>query len=471
MILQRVCLLYVLAVSWLFTKRIYVLVAVHFVGAYFLGALFVAPSARSFDVAPEYQGFHERELERFERATDLNSEYQLIWNAYLPTLPILPVQSTLTAEQVRQIERANDHERLAGLNNRLWASIGSLSNDYFFIYSHAQISADLSDGLTFHFTHYQQRDLETDQVGQVLELRKRLSRYAQLAVYGEPSLYKRQNDLGGAVILGNPQHQHRLYHTWHDFTRNGHNNEADRFTNDGKPTSIGWLGQDAWGPWQTQMGFRYDQPTEWLRPQDDRILRYKKTTLFLRAAWVRHAETSNESSWPDGAQSAFSIEAQIDRTFKEQAPDDAASLVPHESTKLSREWVRMNYVWPFDDSRVSLATSLSAISRRWQNEKSENVQALDVLPGLTAKMRTLRRGENHDQVSVGIEATFYDKDDSKNITAGTQNDGPVEGRINTAYEFGFQNRNRLVLALNFDADDFGPLPSFEGGNGQFVIEF
>jgi len=399
-----------------------------------------ATTALAFDISPEYQGITERDHSKFEAPSEINSEYQIIWNAY---------QAPLSWAQAWERNKREFN-----------FSSGSLSNDYFVQNSQAKFETEWTDNLSFHFVYLNQRDLEVDQSRHIIELRQKITPTIKIAVYGEPSHFKRENDAGGALIYSpRPEQEHRFYYTAHDFTRNSHNNETDKFKKNREPASVGYHSVQAFEKLWARFGFRHDLETQWLRPQEQRVFEYEKSLVY------------GDFEWRLENRRRFELRAQWDDTYEEQTPNTAASTVTLKAWRLQRNWLRAVYAWAADDGSVSYEASTTFLHRNWKNEANHELDHYNFLPGFTSYWRATKRGEKFDRIQVGYEFGFYDKDDPYRLTAATQKNKSLEMRLQTGYEFALKNDATFLFTANFDTDDWNTVPSFEGGSGHFRSEF
>lgn len=405
---------------------------------FWLVLVFFCEISSAFDILPEYQGLSEADLLKFETPLEVDSEYQTIMNAY-----------TYSAEWEREWSESR---------RALDLSVGSLSNSRFFQYNRLKIEVPLTDGLNFHFHGFQQRDREVDQTRHILELSQKLTSQFRINAYGEPSTFKRENDIGFALLWLPVQNwQNRFYYTFHDLTRADHNDKPDKFVGGQSPNSVGWSLSGLSGPVWLHAGFRYDQPVKWLRPQESRLFRYSKTLIYADGI-LRLSDRLR-----------LSTRLQFDETLKAQDRDTAASALTPESWRLSRQFARFSLIEGNPEDPWGLEASLMHAQRRWKALAGE-MSHFNELASAALNIRGTRRGDAFDHYRVEYEVGFFRRFGDMNL-APTQKDSPAEHRLQTAYEFTFNNRARLKLALNFDADQWTPAPTFEGGQGQFRTEF
>jgi hypothetical protein len=400
------------------------------------GLLVLTLDAHAFDLLPEYQGLNEAEMAAFTRPADIDSEYQTVINAYA---------TPLKWEEAWQ-------DRAAAMD----LSVGSISNTRFLQYERLKIEVPWLDRLRFRFTFFAQRDREIDQVRHVLEIIQTLTPWLEFSLYGEPSSYKRENDIGAAAILKLAERwEHRIYYTSHDFTRNAHNDQDDYFLHGRNPQSFGWTGTWRGERARGRIGFRYDEPVAWMRPQEQRVFHYAKKLAFL------------DFDRDLGAGQALTARAQWDDTFKAQDPDSSSSPTPEEAWDERRAFLRLAYASAGDDAAFSLEPALMYAAREWTQSEGRHVQHFNLLPSVIARWRALPREGGFDHLQIAYEVTVFHTYGDLALTSPDQTHDRVEHRLQTAYEFHLRGSARLALALNFDMDEWTPAPTFEGGSAQF----
>jgi len=398
---------------------------------------FGIPEAGAFDIVPEYQGLSENDLLRFETPVDLDSEYQTVFNGYAPDL---------------QAER----RWLLG-GSQFDGALGSLGNKDFLHHSRARLERELWPGLTFKFVYFVQRDREVDQVRHVLELSQRIFAGGRIAVYGDPSAYKRETDVGVAMEWKPVETwQNRFYYTLHDVVRNDHNDQQDRFEARKKPTSLGWLGVYDQDQTFGRAGFRIDTQAVWVRPQESRVFHQKGTVAFL------------DASTPVGERLTLETRSQWDNRTETQDPlnEDLAS---REGWRRERLKTRLTVLSGHlqDPRRFEYAFTHS--QRRWEHRSGLRQTHYNELPSLAVNWRGTRRRESFDRVRLEYEMNFFKRSGDLQLSP-TQKARPLEQRLQLEYRLSFAPNAHFALALNLDMDEWSPVPTFEGGNGRLHIE-
>ncbi len=400
--------------------------------------IFLATQAQAFDIEPEYQGLSESKLERIESPRDIDGEYQSIKNGY-----------TVPMEWNRKWARSN---RVVD------TTIGSLTNQHFLIYTRAKLQTDLARTLQFKFVYAAQQDRETNDSRHVFELSQTILSWLKLNAYAEMAHYKRDNDFGLALIIAPSRYwESRLYATYHDFTRGNHNDQPDRFTS-ADPLSLGLTSlYDDDLTW-IRAGFRFDRSLQWNVPQQQALFGFERKLIF--------AEASLSTSEKD----RISVRTQWDSIFQGRSPT-GTSTVPNESWNLDRLIVRTSFSNGLDEDLFSFEYALMYANRVWSDQNGSQVMHQSVLPSVTTRLRGPRRETGFDHIQIAIEATDFRKFGDIELTPADQKNESIEGRLQTAYEFTLVNNARLLMAFNFDLDEWAIVPTFEGGNIQFRSDF
>jgi hypothetical protein len=72
---------------------------------------------------------------------------------------------------------------------------------------------------------------------------------------------------------------------------------------------------------------------------------------------------------------------------------------------------------------------------------------------------------------VAYGGTWFRASEDLSLGAAGLKSAAWESRLNLRRLIAFDTRGRLELALTFDLDGGGEFGTFEGGHGQFVVEF
>lgn len=401
-----------------------------------------AAPAAAFDIEPEYQGISEDERDRLESPRDIDGEYQSTINGY-----------TVSTRWNRLWHSSSTPHRPT-----VDSTIGSITNQHFMIQNRALFKTELRDGLLFRLLYFSQQDREINQTRHIFELSQRVLPWLRANIFGEMAHFKRDNDFGFALIVSPMKEwENRLYVTYHDFTRGNHNDQSDRFVGE-DPLTVGTTSQWNDDSFSLRAGFRFDRSISWNVPQSGFLFGYEKRLAFA------------DVDYPVNETETIGVRAQWDSTFKGRSPLPGGSIV-NESWLTDRTLLRASYRRGTETEPRSWEMSAMYASRQWISEAGAIVFHQSWIPGLTARLRTVRREGNFDHAQIGIEVTEFRTLGDLNMTPANQKHESREGRLQTAYEFAFRGDSRLLFAFNFDLDEWTNVPTFEGGNTQFRTDF
>lgn len=435
-------------------------------------ALSGAQTSRAFDVFPEFHSLMEDEPASLDSTQLIDSEYQSDVLTYL--MP-LEWDTLFHASQ-----------------NAYSFTLGSLSNKLFLHHSRLKLSKELQDSLTFRFTFFQQRDLDVNQTHAVLELVRRITPLFSVSVYGEPSMFKRENDLGAALIsTPSRDHEIRLFHTWIDVTRQKNNDRPDTFVSGSEPRSIGLVGRcfgclgstrdiGSIEPIGSEPDFplrserdwieyfiRWETPTKWKFPNTESEYQYEKKTGGLSA----------RLSSPRVRDLHLNLRLQASEKNESFRPLTAASPVSRSSLDRQIFEAFASAEFPLDTPLIpqaKLEPGLGWFHRHWKGGNDDQLDQRNFLPFVWLRWKTVERAPGaKDAVEIGYEATFFDGHGSQNLASPELRTWVVEHRANFRYVFAFQDNAQLILSITGDIDVAlgGTGGLFEGGNGQFRVFF
>lgn len=419
----------------------------------------------AFSLFPEFHTLTENEAVRLDQINLIDAEYQ--------------------SDVVTYLTPPHWSASFHGAGDALDLSLGSLSSQLFLHYTRLKLSEPLTSNLTFRFTYFQQRDLDTEQTHAVLELVQKLSSTFSISAYGEPSLFKRENDIGLALITKpSEKHEIRLFHTWVDFTRQEHNDRSDFYVRGSEPTTVGFVGRcsdcfksnaaetdlrpDA--NW-LEYFLRWEKPTKWRFPDLDSEYRYEFFTLGGSSRFSAFQPQDQDRGL------IFNLRLEASRKREGFLPLSGSSPVAAEA--MTRELfeslgsVELPPFFLFNRPLV-FEPGLGWFHREWNRNGGQQIIHRNVLPFAWLKF-FLNEGEDglRDTVELGYEATFFDADGDFSLGAPELLAWSAEHRLNFRYSFYFKTGAVLSLAATFDPDAAigGSGGTFEGGNGQFRTFF
>jgi hypothetical protein len=415
--------------------------------------LLAAAPASALETQPEYQSLTETEQEDgFEGPDRLGSEYQS--DVLTFTKPDAWEYDWLANRQVLDV------------------NVGSVSSTHFLIDNRLKVHAPLSDHLEFRFTYADERDRERDATHHMLELVVRPVRSlpAGLVFYGEPHLYKRDDDTGIALLLEPaPRHEIRLFNTFVDVARLRRNDRNDTYIEPYLPYSRGLVGR-IWSGQRTTGGFgdfleyavRYDTKTKWLFPDEQYEYDYWKVFAY--------AYGSVEARPGLRLTGRF----QFDRKSELRFPTSPSSSIAAEGWLTDRFFGIVRALWPGIGPRGSwdLTVGVEYAYRHWKID-ADRVEYRDLLPHGILSFPAFGEGALQDRFEVGYDLTWHRVRGprSRLLPEKDDKDGAVEQRLNLGYQFNWGEKAAIRLVATADIDEFGTARSWEGGLGQVWLTF
>lgn len=416
------------------------------VGFVLTAASLVTP-AHAREWQPEYQSLTEEEQSDFDSPARLGREYQSDILTY--TKPDSWEYEWLSRD------RAID------------ASVGSVSAAHFIIDNRLKIRGWLTNSLELRYTYVDERSRERETLHHILELDVWPWKNLGLALYGEPGLFKREDDTGIALLWKpSERHEVRLFNTFVDVTRMKRNDLPDKFVEPDLPYARGLVGrlrepgegEDRWRFFEYAL--RYETKTRWIFPTEAYEYQYWKAFASLYG------------SLPVAPLWRVTGRAQYDRKFEHRFPTSGASLIARET------WLTDRFTLLGRAGRSGLGPSASWEAqagveyayRRWLTDGAEVIYR-DVIPHGNVRFPAFGEGETRDVLEVGYDFTWHRVSGPVALLDPHDLDGVVEHRLNLTYEFSFKDRAKIRLIITGDLDQFLERGMWEGGNGQFSYYF
>lgn len=415
--------------------------------------VFLARTCAAFEIFPEYQSLTESEATSLDSTALIDSEYQSDVNTYRWPLEWDP-------EFFSRSNAAN-------------FTLGSLSNVFFLQNDRVRWQRNLLPTLKFSFIYFQERDLTSDQTHVIAELAQKLTESLRVAIYGEPSHFKRENTAGLALIyLPTPHDEIRLFHSWMHFTRSEHNDRRDYFVEGSEPTTFGFvLRHTAW--YAKEMSLRWlevfarrESPTQWRFPQSQSDYTYDAFSTGASAIWEFGGERKDR----------LNIRLRAGRKFEGFQPLTPASTVT--AATLERRNIEGQISYEF--MNLDLFTSKNQIEagvgwheRRWLSDTGDALDQRNLAPILWWRFPGPARGEGHDQIALGYDGTVFSADGAAPLASLELKTWTVEHRANFRYTFSFIDAGELgfLLSADLDAAFRGSGGLFEGGQGHLKAFF
>jgi hypothetical protein len=412
--------------------------------------------ARAFEWLPEFQSLGEEEPTAFEGPERLGSEYTSDIHSY--GKPLGWEYAWLTSDIVFD------------------GSAGSTSSVHFVMDARAKARAKLlSDRLEFRFTWFDESDQERESRHMVLEVVGWVLPGVGLSVYGEPSMHKRQADVGMALLLRpGPRHELRVFFTAVDAVRGGRSDRPETFAEGGAPTATGLVGRVFRAPEEGTRDFleyalRWETRTRWHFLEEQADYGYEKlfASLFLQK--------------DTGLGFDVALRLQADRKWESRQPLEAGADVAEERWRTDRVLGLLRATVP-GRGRVEgweFSPGVHLALRRW----SVNGRVLaynELLPHVWVEAPGFKLGEHAAlRWLLGYEATYHGQSGAFEEALGERYrparediDGILHHRLNTGFQLAVGERASFRLMATWDLDRStanGRL--WQGGVGQIRATF
>ncbi|MBM4148617.1 MAG: hypothetical protein FJ224_06200 [Lentisphaerae bacterium] len=398
----------------------------------------------AFEQMPEYHGLSMDEEREMDSALHADAEYTSDFTTY--QFPFEWDYAWLTSTQAFNI------------------TVGSLAPRKFLIQGRLKIDQEVLPGFHLRYLHFAQKDIEEDQERGIVEAMYLPGRWG-VAVYGEPSLYKKEDSAGAAVLwMPGPSHMIRFYATVMEldharFDGDGSYTQSDKR----QPASLGVVGRLT-GPASGGSGdfleysLRVETPSDRLWPLERRRHRQKRGV-----AAVAFQKEVGEGRWLAGR---FQVDNKYERDF---AADPKADV---EEQAIERNRVLCLLQHRFPAGGLEFAPAIAYCYRAWKPDGHDLIEFSDIQPQCWVRFPAEGTADFLRRWSCGYETTFRSGSDTEDLYG---EDAPDrirdEHRLNLRYDMTFGNRGTLSLLFTFDADQLGSGESWEGGNGQLCLYF
>lgn len=411
-----------------------------------LGALIFPFFAPAYEYYPEFQSLTETEESLYETPRRFGSEYASDVLAYLR--PFDWEYRWLTQKRAFDL------------------SLGSVSSAHFLQETRLKLHAPVNEHLEFRFLFLQERGFERDATHQVVEVIYWPTPKLGLSFYGEPNLYKRDNDTGLSLTYRPiPTHEIRLFHTFVDVMRLKHNDQMNRFIEPHLPYSYGLVGRLWTDPESGKQDFfeyavRHDTYTLWRFDDAQYDYEYWKVMGYLYGS----------KALDDRLRLDFRL--QFDRKFESRTPISPSStqVAGHLKTDryLSLARLEIGHLGPYDQWKLTPGIQLTR--RDWLGSDG-TASYVDFLPHLLWDIPGFGSGDKQDIWHFSYFLTWHRVLGDIWLTDPQGSDTLIEHRLNIGYEFNFGPRTKLILIATGDLDKFFTGQSWDGGSGQFRMDF
>lgn len=382
--------------------------------------------AFAFESSPEFQSLTEEEHSLLEAPSELGAEYSSDVLSYLKPW----------------------HWEYSWLNSSAAfdTSVGSVSAAHFRTDSRAKFYKSINEVFEFRLTWFDERDRESQGKHAIFEfLSFPLSIPLGLSLYGEPSLYKREDDTGLALLYRpSKTHEIRAFRTFVDVTRIRRNDQRDRFVEPDVPASYGVVGRARFeqashengGEGFFEYAFRHEPHTRWEFPDSGELYTYDRS--FASAWW---------------AQAPLEVRAQWDR--KRESKSISGSIKARDRTRL---FLLLAMRLPIG-AQQGFEPGIEWVSRKWKTEQGV-VETQDLIPHVWYQV--------HSRLRLGVLATAHgiERDAATASLVDSKDEDSIEARFNLSYAIFKKEDFEFSLMTTFDLDEFGTARSWDGGQGN-----
>jgi hypothetical protein len=395
-------------------------------------SLLVLP-LRAWSFFFEYQHLGEREQRELNSPRLIDSEYQSDKMTY--ELPLQWQYDWLNESKIFQY------------------SAGSLGPTRFSTRGRMRLRENLNESLYFQLSFLDYGDFETDRQSFVFEFGYRLQSWLSLAIYGQPSSFKSEDDIGLATeIQFSSTNTLRLFHTWVDFSHNKRNEGTDFYQS--QPGSVGAV----WRWWSSaedqeymELALRHDFNTQRVFVDTPRVYSFEGT--FINWMQRKKLGPGDYLQWQLEASSSFEGDTlNTDQGVERWDTRRLSFLVQHQN----------------DDQWVSLY-GIKKVHVHWESSQGHVIHN-SLLPHFWVPFyRSHKDGLRHEWL-VGLETTWHRGQGSQALRGINDFDRRFEHRFNLRYQLQINERAHLTVLGSLDLND--PIQSpWEGGNMQYTQYF
>jgi len=321
-------------------------------------------------------------------------------------------------------------------------SIGSISSRQFLSYKRVKLHQQLTEKLEFRFHWLEERDFEQDRSLLPLELKYNFTPKFAVSIMGSPSMYKRENDAGFSLYFTpDDEWEYRASALWGDFDRNKRNLQTDEWSE--APLALTISARHL--PKDSSYDF-INAEVHWQRPS-------QRTDLG-----VVTQDLSHESIYLTGLKSlengrGLGARLLYDRAF---ASENARARTRKRSLN--------QFEYRFVMGPHVIRPGINLFYREARDNGDQSIYR-EILPTLWFQLPPKSRTWGLRTLSMGYDATIFEHQHNQS------SDNNLEHRLNIKYDMRFSKAGQLALLFTFDLDRFGTEETWEGGAGQFRLDF
>ncbi len=330
-------------------------------------------------------------------------------------------------------------------NNGYTISAGSLDKSHFAIINRFKWNAELLPNLNFRFLYLEQGSFERNIQHQIIEFQYFLIPKVSLSLYGEPSLYKRKDDIGGALSFLLPELEVRLYYTLVDYPRQLRNDRNDYYEKGYEPTTFGvtarWTSGETDSPEEGsffEFAFRKESKTKWIFPDEKSTFLYEKQLVSLHTSYFLLPSL----------QILFRLQLDQSKKMKEF---DISALQENYSHQVKRELfqlgIKLHQIFGLTQN---IRFGLDLANRAFHNNQ-DLIKLSNKLPFVAWQTNLLP--SRKDLLTLRYQFNLYQEDGKWTDKKEPTNNPTTEHRFNVNYEFSFSPTSSLLAQVTFDVDE------------------
>jgi hypothetical protein len=397
----------------------------------------------AFEIMPEYRGISSGEEWALDEPMYIDAEYSSDFLTY--QLPFDWEYDWIVSTQAFQF------------------SSGSLAPRRFQIDSRLKVDQEVLPGLRIRFIHFLSDDLEDSITRNVLEMQYFPSPSWGMALYGEPSRYKKEDNAGFAFILRpSDGHELRMFATVMEMDHAKHEG-GGAYSPDGSafPMNVGITGRWHSNPASGSRDY-VTYSARWETPSDRTILSEYREHEYERLTATAAFQKGIGSGRVLAGEVACDDKREESRIYRREGVED-------------RQWIRARVlsrfqcVFPIGGRELVPAF---AYQYRYWNSPDKDIVFRDYQPQLWCRFGEFGAPSFRQRWSLGYEMTCRVGTDTSDLYDEDAPETPKnEHRFNARYDMRFGSRGTMSLVFTFDADRFGGGEPWEGGNGQLSLVF
>ncbi len=391
-------------------------------------------SQRLLADVPEYQYFGDREKAEINAPRLVGAEYE----SDRLTYQFLSSWNALWLNQSKVFQY----------------TAGSLGPTRFYTRGRFRFREKLSESFDFMLTYAEVGDPKQTRQSLIFEFVSKPWEFLHLALYGQPSTLKKEDDIGLAAIFNfKPQSTLRFFYTAVDFSHNKRNEEGDYYKQ--KPYSTGLV----WRHWDEscnefiELSYRHDSQVEQIF-ESGRIYSFQGDQL---RGISRHSINQKNSKY---LQTEFNFSKGYEGDTLNT--DQGINRWEYKHADAMIQLENLNHWFHLVGLRVNHSG--------WKSVQGSVIHN-DLLPHSWFRLFREVQGNTHQFFDIGYEFTWHRGQGSSSLRSDLDTNNKVEHRMNWRYQLiSFQN-TRLNFLLTFDLDRFGSGETWEGGSMQYSMFF